>query len=193
MRIRRAIPFVNFLLIACFMLTAQSAKSQVIPVVIQDDSPLDVITVSSGPATITCSGELCTVQLIAPAAGATITGTTLPNHFLLTEDVAGTLVSDGLNDNTLLTNGQLGFHSDAPSSAGDPPLGSCSPIPANTTCAFETGGQQFAGSVFWSNGAQYDIFVQSDSPALEPEPASLMLFGSGLVIAGGFLRRRQET
>jgi hypothetical protein len=59
----------------------------------------------------------------------------------------------------------------------------------------ETGAPQLAGTITWSNGTLAptttdNIILASDG--VEPEPATLILFGSGLVIAGGFLRRRHR-
>ena len=59
----------------------------------------------------------------------------------------------------------------------------------------ESGGPQLVGSVTWTdtsgNVVIDKIFLESDVSEA-PEPSSLILFGSGLVIAAGFLRRRRR-
>jgi len=204
MRFGKVILFVGLLMV-CFMLVAQSAKADRI---IKIDDRSDIITVS-GPATISCpiaSLELCTVTLTPPTpivvtpTTPDASTTTLPAHFLMVEGAgarAGSLVpaSDGLNHLLLFaidpitgrTMNKLTFQSDPPT-ASDPPLvGSC--VPNLVDCIIEDGLFHEAGTVTWSDGTVDHIQIASDAPEV-PEPASLILFGSGLALAGGFLRRR---
>jgi len=187
MRFQNAIVLVS-LGVVCFMLAARSAKADTI-VTIQDLT--DAVT-ASGPATSNClpNTELCTITLTPPSSGATVSSTTLPVAFHMVE--GGTLggvaqpISDGLNHLLLTTLHQLTFQSDPPI-AGDPSLpGAC--VPNLIDCVIETGLPQLAGTVTWSDNTVYDIYVESD---VEPEPATLILFGSGLALAGMFIRRRQ--
>jgi hypothetical protein len=59
-------------------------------------------------------------------------------------------------------------------------------------CAFtETGMVQNLGDIIWSDGTVEHIKFQSGL-VTAPEPASLLLFGSGLGITAWFLRRRRR-
>jgi hypothetical protein len=182
------------LLMVCFILAAQSAKADRI---IQINDFSDSITVSPG-ASISCVLELCTVTLTPPSNGAITTGTSLPQAFHLAESTGSTPflstvpvpASDGLNHLNLISRNELEFHSDS-SIMSDPPLvGSC--VPNLTDCIIEDGLFHEAGTVTWSDQSIDHIQIGSDAPAAEPEPASLILFGSGLVMASGFLRRRRR-
>jgi hypothetical protein len=196
------------LLVLCLTLSAQSAEATT--VLISDTT--DVVTVTG--AVFNCIGESCTIKLIPPAGAHSLT-TTLPNPFHLAEAPAtatsGTFqASDELNTNGLgLTNGvsscptttnlscTLQFISD-PSSSMDPHL--TTPCQVNTSnCIPETGAPQDVGTINWysstnGTGTPLEIdTVQMASDAAEPEPATLILFGSGFVMAGGFIWRRRRV
>jgi hypothetical protein len=210
MRFRKATVLVS-LFVACFVLAARSAKAD--DIIFNDLG--DTINVSGSSAvniilgcqqTGAANSDFCSVSVLR--AGQTITGVSGGNFVLdsnstytLAEDPAKTLLSDTFNS-TVVKGGPVVvsvspritffvpgsatfvFSSDLPGLEGVPV--SC---PTSGCTATETGGQQEVGTITWSNGVVDHIIVES---APEPEPASLILFGSGLVIAGGFLRRRNR-
>lgn len=177
----------------------------------------DAVTVTGLPVgTITCGNavnEMCTITLPAPSSGATITGTTgtapgttLPTFFHLAEPGTGGIlcgngslgpcVSDALM--TVAVNGastaSLTFHSDPPGSLEPVGLPACSVSAAVGGCQeVEDGTAQEVGTIVWSDHSVYTIRIQSDVTPEVPEPGSLILLGSGLVIVGGFFRRRLGT
>jgi PEP-CTERM motif len=44
--------------------------------------------------------------------------------------------------------------------------------------------------VTWSNGTTDTISYQSDAPGVVPEPASMVLLGSGLLALAGYVKKR---
>jgi len=63
-------------------------------------------------------------------------------------------------------------------------------------CAPENGSTGvLVNTITWNIGGTDTIFVESDVEATStvPEPASLILFGSGLALAGGFILRRRKV
>ena len=104
-------------------------------------------------------------------------------------------MSDALSitGNPFLSNTpNITFLSDPPGAVGDPPLAICGssiivgPVTIPVSCdMLETGNKQRAGTINWvdSTGsvvATDDVYFLPDVP----EPASLILFGSNLVIGG---------
>jgi hypothetical protein len=165
----------------------------------------DVVTVSEGATTVPCGtesgniGPTCTITLTEGSA--TITARSGPPIVHLAEpNTAGVLcapapnggapqpgpcISDGLNTSGSVgaTSAQLVFQSDSEPGG----LPSCST--ATGGCQFvEDGSAQEVQTITWSDGTVDHIKIQSD---VEPEPATLALFGSGLVMAGTFIRRRR--
>lgn len=173
-----------------------------------------LFTVANTPA---CNGttEVCEVFLTPPTGATHIVAgsgflTTLLTTYLLSETAntrPGAPHSDGLASLApgssapgLSLNGLPAvvflFNSDIPGVAGLPETG-LAPCPVLQVTgvvgcnAPETGSPQVAGMIQWDNGATDTILLASDlDTAATPEPASLILFGSGLAVAGGFLRRR---
>jgi PEP-CTERM motif len=117
----------------------------------------------------------------------------------------GPCISDGLNT-SFLVNGsmtstpigansvQFKFNSDNDSGG----LPSCSTAAMKGGCQFiENGTEQEVQTIAWFDATTGAITIdhieiQSDFPEV-PEPASLILFGSGLVMAGAFLRRHSRS
>jgi hypothetical protein len=105
-------------------------------------------------------------------------------------------VSDGLasapaalSGGTLLQQIQLMVHSDTTANGREVPVNVCPPTGCNTD---ENGTPQLIDVVQWTDGTIDNIYLESDAGVgSEPEPASLILFGSGLVMAGTFMRRRR--
>ena len=90
------------------------------------------------------------------------------------------------------------FMSDGPGPA-DPSLAGVCTLNASN-CIPENGApQDVPGTIKWWSGPNGtgtllrtdEVEIASDVSEV-PEPSSLMLFGSGLAIAGGFLRRRRR-
>jgi hypothetical protein len=158
--------------------------------------------------------EFCTFALNAPTGTQVDTATSsIPSVYLLREP--GTFgvplsctggpvqtsgcVSDGLASVSVPPVGTVGalislmFHSDAPAANGQElPNAPCPPVVGCNRD--EDGTPQLVDVVHWSNGTVDNIYIQSDAGVgVEPEPASLILFGSGLVMAWWFLRRRRRA
>ena len=198
----RNVTVLGSLFVLCSVLAAQSAKAD--DILFNDLG--DTVTVTNllgGPATsrlnFTClSGSDSCVATLAPPVliNATVSGFI---YRLGEGSTTGTL-SDTLIGAVTPLGAVLTFTSDLPTAAGEANgLGPCVvPVLFPGGCnAAETGMPQLAGIITWKNSLGVtigtdNIWVESDLPAAEPEPASLILFGSGLVIAGGFLRRRRR-
>src|ERR1700680_3092592 len=56
----------------------------------------------------------------------------------------------------------------------------------------ETGGLQPGITITWSNGAKDTVSFKSDADGIVPEPSSLTLLGGGLLLVGGYLKRRMK-
>jgi hypothetical protein len=184
------------LLFASLMLAVQSAKADNIVFNDLTDSP--TLSGSTRLTSISCSSvtETCTAFLPAPFFNI--------NAAMITYRLGETSTTGNVSDALLAVVTPLGvlltFSSDLPTALGEANgLGPCvvAVLFPGGCNAVENGSPQLAGSVTWRNpltGATStdNFFIQSDLGATVPEPASLILFGSGLVIAGGFLRRRRR-
>jgi len=201
-----------------FLLAAQTAKADQFTFIDLTEASITVLDCNStgcatlsttsptnGRATLgTCipaSGvapeQPCGLIINAPT-GAT-SGIATTANFGLTEGVNGPL-SDEVDVTTVASVGttpfaQTEFDSCTESAPNCTLAQNCNQLGA-ANCAPENGstGVQ-VNTITWSNGATDTIFVESDVEATStvPEPASLILFGSGLAIAGGFLRRRRRV
>jgi len=217
MKYSKAVPFIGLLMV-CFMLAAQSAKAD--DLIFNDLGDTILVTGTNRFLNMSFScpvAEVCSPTISRPSTTTHFGGTTLPHStsFLgigtlwtlgITEPGGGSTLSDalgilGITGNTNLSNAaNITFRSDPPGAVGDPPLAICGSnvvigtITIPVSCdKLETGEKQLAGTINWvdSGGsivATDDMYFLSGAP----EPASLILFGSGLVIAGGFLRRRHR-
>jgi len=196
------------------LMVAQGAKAQTTEDILFNDLG-DVINVSGSSAlTIvpgTCQNaatplDFCSVMLLR--AGQTITAATgnftinlntatpVQAKYLLSEDANKTLLSDTFLSTIVPGVKVLGitttpgaaafvFDSDLPTVEG------LSTVPCLGLCnAPETGGPQLVGTITWSGGITDRILIESDKEGVVPEPATLVLLGSGLAMTGGFLRRR---
>ena len=211
MKYSKAVPFIG-LLMFCFMLAAQSAKAD--DIIFTDLGDTISVTGAGRFSNMSFScpvAEVCSQNISRPSTTTHFGGTTLPHStsFLgigtlwtlgITEPGGGSTLSDalgilGITGNTSFSNtAKITFRS-------DPPLATCGSnvvigtITIPVSCdMLETGEKQLAGTINWvdSTGsivATDDVYFLSDAP----EPASLILFGSGLVMAGWFLRRRRRV
>ena len=65
----------------------------------------------------------------------------------------------------------------------------CSSFP--TGCKITENGSVQAGiTITWSNGAKDTVRFQSDAEGMVPEPSTLTLLGAGLLLIGGYLKKR---
>jgi len=202
MRFWKAISVASLLMVGS-VLAGQSAHADTI--VFHDLT--DTVTVDGSgrlgpvaPNTVECNAlEVCRVTLNAPT-GYVFSSSTLPTGLYRIREPGGVTVSDRffITPSTFVTGStsvQFTFDSDVL----EPGVVPCSSVTG--ICNVVENGllQIIPGTITWSpNG----IAVPSSAPNIvdnvgftsdvEPEPASLILFGSGLVIAGGFLRRRRR-
>jgi hypothetical protein len=197
MRFRNVTVLVS-LFVVCFVLAAQSAKADDITFTDLTDTP--TLGGSSRLSGITCSltalVETCTAILTAPTGFSAAAGLI---SFRLGEGSTTGNVSDAFVGVIVPATGlspsfaTLTFTSDLPNAAGEANgLGQCVFLFLTACNAVENGTPQLVGTITWRNGTNTvtdNLRLTSDT---SPEPASLILFGSGLVIAGGFLRRRRQ-
>ena len=146
-----------------------------------------VMLLRTGQTIISATGNF-TINLNSP--------TPVQATYLLSEDANKTLLSDTflstivpgtslLGITTLPGSAAFVFDSDLPTVEG------LSTVPCLGLCnAPETGGPQLVGTITWSGGITDRILIESDKEGVVPEPATLVLLGSGLAMTGGFLRRR---
>ena len=201
MRLRKATVLVSLFMV-CFVLAAQSAKAD--SIIFRDLTDSPTLRGSNRLTGISCSSvtETCTATLLAPFISANPAGIVYRlGEGSTTGKVSDTFVggftpgSDFNSECEERSCFPLTFTSDRPNALGEANgLGPCVvPVFFRGGCnAVENGTPQLVGTITWKNrtGTITDnIFIQSD---VAPEPASLILFGSGLAIAGGFLRRRKR-
>jgi hypothetical protein len=198
MRFQKATVLVS-LFVVCFVLAAQSAKADSITTFTDLTDTPTLSGTSARLTLISCSltslAETCTAFLLAPFLNLHAPTTI---DYTLGEGTTGQ-ISDAFHADVSALGAFLTFTSDLPTALGEANgLGPCPVVialPTPTACnAIENGLAQSVGSITWTpllgGNAVTDTFsTQSD---VEPEPASMILFGSGLVIAGGFLRRRRQ-
>lgn len=168
-------------LIVGLMLAGQPAMASGVQVTFTESG--DVLSVGGMRITnVSCIAETCSVTLNAPT-GATFVSTNLPATYTI--DEGNGIISDQLTGSFTVgaSSVTLTFTSFDDSGAACPMSG-CNVV--------ETGGLQFPGiNVHWNDGTVDTVGFQSDAPV--PEPASLILLGSGLAFVGGFLRRRSSV
>jgi hypothetical protein len=187
-------------LMACFMFAAQSAKADEI---LFQDSLGDSATLTgstrlsdpnSGISTVLCppGGDICTATLFAPAGFTTALG-------VITYYLGEGSTTGNISDDFIAALGSvaavLKFDSDLATVAGE--TTNLGPCPAVVGCnAPENGLPQLVGTITWTQTGMApvidNLYIQSEAPAVVPEPGSLILFGSGLAMAGWLLRRRQR-
>jgi hypothetical protein len=189
-------PLLVSLILVFFEFNSPLAKAAGITILFNDLT--DTITVSPSSSRVavvpgTCSEstvEFCEIALIPPLGAATIASTTIQLLNTIGEGSASatTPISDILSSTaaTGLPGAVFTFNSDLELGLGLCPSGGC-------TFAETSGDPVTVGSILWSDGTT-DVIQFESLPELStvvPEPVSLILLGSGLAIAGGFLRRRR--
>jgi hypothetical protein len=179
---------------------ANATMTQVNSIVFQDltDSPT-----LSGPTGLSgCSFVLgtCIATLKAPSGYSSSGNITLLGYRLGEGSKTGN-VSDVFAGGIIGSVATLTFTSDPPTAGGEVNgLGPCvAPLLHLTACnAVEDGTMQLVGTITWKQlhgtGTIIDSIYIASAPdvAVAPEPASLLLFGSGLGITAWFLRRRRR-
>jgi hypothetical protein len=212
--VRKPILFVASVVAAllCGFIPARATAQTTNDVNITFQDLTDVLTVTGLPGgTFTCplppGAEFC--QPPAFTLSGTVLGTygpggsgSFPTIALFAEPTTngsticfggflGPCISDGLATDFITTPGQVTFKFQSdPSTLTDPSLPGC--IKAGGCLFTEDGTPQEVGQITTLNGTTittYHVLVASE---VEPEPATLILFGSGLVLVGGFLRRRNR-
>jgi hypothetical protein len=179
------------LFVVYFALAAQTAKADTITFTDLTDSP--TLSGSTRLALMSCSltslAETCTAVLQPPLF--TLNAAII--DYRLGEGSLTGRVSDAFHAVVTPLAALLTFTSDLPNALGEANgLGTC--VSMGGCNAVENGMPQLVGTIVWTNPITHasvtdSIFLQSD---VVPEPASLILFGSGLAIVGGFLRRRRH-
>lgn len=186
-----------------FIFGTVPASATTTPVTIIFNDTTDVLSVTtSGSGTTPCGSivnfipssilETCTVTIPVPPGYSAFT-TNFPNLYFIGEatganaKVSDMLVYLAVYDSThKLTSVMLTFSSDGN-------VGPLVPCPYGVCNNTENGTVQTVGAITWTKTGLPNIVdtikFQSD---VMPEPASLLLFGSGLGIAAVFLRRRRR-
>jgi len=153
------------------------------------------VTVSPGEASrvsnVTCDAEVCSLFLLAPAAGLVMAS---PEFFarIGESDFTSGLISDVLVAST--RSGPVATVSFLSDSEGN--LGSCSAL--NPCQLVEDGSVQLGLLINWVDPHNPTVVVaadrvafQSDVDATAPEPTTLLLLGTGLAVTA-FRHRRQR-
>jgi len=97
-----------------------------------------------------------------------------------------------VSDTVTASPGSSGTHSYSVTFTSDPPGDSSGLAPiSGAPSKNENGNVQDAFTLHWNDGTSDTIQFRSDVDPV-PEPGTIVLFGSSLVMAGGFLRRRSR-
>ena len=145
-----------------------------------------IFSVPLGPRT-SVSAEGCLATIVGPANSSSFEAPLLTLIGGANGNVSDEIIvlSDFSDKNKL----QVIFVSD-PEIPGKSEIGlACSTFPTGCQVT-ETGGVQPGITITWGNGAKDVVSFQSDTDSIVPEPSSLVLLGGGLLVVGGYLKRR---
>jgi hypothetical protein len=175
----------------CGAISASAAGTPLTITFYDGTNALWVYPTGSGSCGVSSIGEACTV-ILTPPSGYSFGSTTLPPIYLIGEKTGtGTkVISDSLLYAPVLDPYTLTFLSS---------LVNVLPCPTGIVgiggCLIDNGTVQTLGTITWTKTGFAPIVetinFQSGVNHL-PEPASLVLFGSGLGITAVFLRRRRR-
>ena len=189
-----------YLAVAALTMLSLCATSRADTVTFLDATEHLTLGTDSSRITVTCqdSPESCDVILAAPSNGATFQSSSIGIPIFISDqngfisDILQLVLHPAFTNGVPYDTVEITFFSDS-DTASNSDFGLNCHLFGNP-CIVESGAVQSAGTVTWSDNTVDTIQFQSDAgpdnPTPTPEPATLALFGSGLLSMVSFARRR---